>query len=145
VNGFAPKLLQVYHDLRIHIRNQKERRGTMKKKLFQGLLLVIIAAGAYGSDWSVAYAGDPCYGPHCGTGKMPRYYTLHSFLHGGKPLPVFQAAPWYLYWPYDGYFLTPAPITGPFYAPPAFPSSGANPYFPAPVVQPPSVPPASDR
>ena len=36
----------------------------------------------------------------------------------GQPLPVFQAAPWYLYWPYDGHFLTPAPIQGAFYGPP---------------------------
>ncbi len=30
----------------------------------------------------------------------------------GRTLPVFQAAPWYLYWPYDGHFLTPAPMYG---------------------------------
>jgi len=110
------------------------------KKMLQGLILVVLAGGPLGAGWSAAHAGDPCYGPHCGSGKAPRYYTLHGFLHGGKPLPVFQAAPWYLYWPYDGHFLTPAPISGPFYAPPPYPNTGVNPYFPAPVVTPPAPP-----
>lgn len=120
------------------------------KKMLQSLILVVLTGGTFGSGWSAAQAGHPCYGPHCGSGKIPRYYTLHGFLHGDKPLPVFQAAPWYLYWPYDGHFLTPAPINGPFYAPPLYPNTGVNPYFPAPVVPPPAssspaTPPAPDR
>lgn len=47
-----------------------------------------------------------------------------------QPLPAFQAAPWYLYFPYNGHFQTPAPMAGaPFYAPPGG-GYQANPYFP---------------
>jgi hypothetical protein len=51
---------------------------------------------------------------------------------GGQPLPAYQAAPWYLYWPYDGHFLTPAPVTGAFYGPPIAGNFPVNPYFPGP-------------
>ncbi len=47
-------------------------------------------------------------------------------------LPVFQAAPWYNYWPYDGHFQTPAPISGQFYGPPMTGNFPVNPYFPGP-------------
>jgi hypothetical protein len=43
-----------------------------------------------------------------------------------QPLPTFQAAPWYLYWPYDGHFQTPAPV----YAPPTVPPGYYLPYNP---------------
>lgn len=50
-----------------------------------------------------------------------------------KPkLPVFQAAPWYNYWPYDGHFLTPAPVNGQFYGPPMTGNFPVNPFFPGP-------------
>lgn len=52
--------------------------------------------------------------------------------HRNANLPAFQAAPWYLYWPYDGHFMTPAPIHGPFHAPPVGGNFPVNPYFPAP-------------
>jgi len=45
----------------------------------------------------------------------------------------FQAAPWYLYWPYDAHFQTPAPVFGVYSAPPGF-GPGASygmPFFPA--------------
>lgn len=29
-----------------------------------------------------------------------------------KPLPAFQAAPWYTYWPYNSHFQMPAPLPG---------------------------------
>ena len=36
-------------------------------------------------------------------------------------LPVYMAAPWYNYWPYDGHFQTVAPMaSGAFYPPPAY-------------------------
>jgi hypothetical protein len=41
----------------------------------------------------------------------------------------FQAAPWYLYYPYDQHFQMPAPINAPYYAPQAYGSPGLNPYF----------------
>ncbi|QJW98766.1 hypothetical protein [Frigoriglobus tundricola] len=50
-----------------------------------------------------------------------------------QKLPVFQAAPWYNYWPYDGHFLTPAPVGGPFYGPPMTGNFPVNPYFPGPM------------
>jgi hypothetical protein len=53
----------------------------------------------------------------------------------GQPHVGFLAAPWYLYWPYDAHFMTPAPVHGAYYAPPgygygAYPGY-AQPYFPA--------------
>ena len=61
----------------------------------------------------------------------------------GKPvLPVFQAAPWYLYWPYDAHFMTAAPLQGAFYPPPGIGAGyGYQPYFPAsPMNQYPGTP-----
>lgn len=54
------------------------------------------------------------------------------FWHGGQTLPVFQAAPWYLYWPYDAHFQTAAPLFGTYYAPPMSGNFPVQPYFPAP-------------
>ena len=53
--------------------------------------------------------------------------------HNNRQLPAFQAAPWYLYWPYDGHFQTPAPVHAPFYGPPVAGNFPVNPYFPAPA------------
>jgi hypothetical protein len=51
-----------------------------------------------------------------------------------KPLPAFQAAPWYTYWPYNNHFMTPAPIPGYGGGPADFNGGqsgyGMNPYFP---------------
>jgi hypothetical protein len=52
-----------------------------------------------------------------------------------KPLPAFQAAPWYTYWPYNSHFQMPAPLPG---TDPAFGGGYGgfggqgwmNPYFP---------------
>lgn len=47
-----------------------------------------------------------------------------------QPLPAFQAAPWYLYWPYNSHFMMPAPpLDEQFGAPGA--GGYTNPYFPA--------------
>jgi hypothetical protein len=48
-------------------------------------------------------------------------------------LPVYQAAPWYNYWPYDAHFLMPAPISGQFYGPPMTGNFPVNPYFPGAI------------
>ena len=48
-----------------------------------------------------------------------------------KNLPVYQAAPWYNYWPYDAHFLAPAPVSGPFYGPPLTGNFRSNLHFPA--------------
>jgi hypothetical protein len=66
----------------------------------------------------------------------PAFQRLHQFFANvHRPnLPVFQAAPWYNYWPYDGHFLTPAPISGQFYGPPMTGNFPVNPYFPGPAI-----------
>ena len=85
---------------------------------------------------STLQAGDypkppACSGPFCNSCPMK---TSHAGLFGstGQTLPVFQAAPWYLYWPYDAHFQTPAPVYGQWYGPPQANWMGApgNPYFP---------------
>lgn len=107
--------------------------------------MVIAAAAvlALAASAETAKADWGCSGPGCG---QPRNPTLASALfkpHGRHPgvnlnslhqhkLPVFQAAPWYNYWPYDGHFLTPAPVSGPFYGPPMTGNFPVNPYFPGP-------------
>ena len=76
--------------------------------------------------------GQPGKGMSCHSLNYPRYYTFGNFACGGNQLPVFQAAPWYLYWPYDGHFLTPAPVTGAFFGPAIPGNFPVNPYFPGP-------------
>ena len=104
---------------------------------FRKLLFAAVAAlgvsAVTAADASAAGNGSGCTGPFCNT---PRYPTLGSFLfrnHGQPALPTYQAAPWYLYWPYDGHFQTPAPIAAPFHAPPVAGNFPVNPYFPAPA------------
>jgi hypothetical protein len=53
---------------------------------------------------------------------------------------VLQAAPWYLYFPYNAHFMTPGPLAAPFFAPPYAGGALVNPYFPAPVQIAPPVP-----
>jgi hypothetical protein len=101
------------------------------------VIAAAVAAGFAAADspaqaWGNGNGG--CSGPFCNT---PRYPSLTSYLfrnHGSnQPLPTYQAAPWYLYWPYDGHFQTPAPVTAPFYGPPVAGNFPVNPYFPAPA------------
>jgi hypothetical protein len=89
-----------------------------------------VAAGVVGSGSLAQAQWGKCNGPMC---NQPHYPTLAAALGAGqKPLPTFQAAPWYLYWPYDAHFLTPAPVVGPWYGPPTCGNFPVNPYFPAP-------------
>ena len=70
-----------------------------------------------------------------GYAPPPKFTTAAgAFGAAQQPLPVFQAAPWYLYWPYDGHFLTPAPVQGAFYGPPGPGNFPVNPYFPGPAM-----------
>ncbi|MCI0701868.1 MAG: hypothetical protein L0241_12370 [Planctomycetia bacterium] len=112
---------------------------TTEMKLLHALVVTGAACLALALDASTAQAAGPgCNGPFC---NQPKYPTFGSYLSNHpafsgfqKPkLPAFQAAPWYMYWPYDAHFLTPAPITGPFYGPPVHGNFPVNPYFPAPV------------
>jgi hypothetical protein len=61
--------------------------------------------------------------PATGSGKLG-----HGFFQ-----PPFQAAPWYLYWPYDAHFQLPAPIGAPYY-PPQNLNTPWNPYFAHPAL-----------
>jgi hypothetical protein len=75
----------------------------MKKKL-----LVLLAAGlALLSFTPVASAAG-----HANPFNVPPSGHPISGLFKRKPLPAFQAAPWYLYWPYNLHFQTPAPMPG---------------------------------
>jgi hypothetical protein len=76
---------------------------------------------------------------HGGGGSIsPTYGHLAGLHHAGfgygagnthrAKLPVYMAAPWYLYWPYDGHFQTVAPMAyGAFYPPPAYTGNPFNP------------------
>ena len=56
------------------------------------------------------------------------FFSSRSNLTRMPTLPVYMAAPWYLYWPYDGHFQTIAPMAhGLYYPPPTF---TGNPYLP---------------
>ncbi len=91
------------------------------KKLI-AMLAAVVVVGLSAGESLAGGAVSPMsysYGGHKGG------YWLHK-----QPMPAFQAAPWYLYWPYDGHFLTPAPLTGPYYAPPTDAGMMTNPYFP---------------
>ncbi|HKB05448.1 MAG TPA: hypothetical protein VKD90_24700 [Gemmataceae bacterium] len=73
--------------------------------------------GGYGGGKfsHISGAGKFWTHPAWGTGRMPT-------------LPVYMAAPWYLYWPYDGHFQTVAPMAHGLYYPP--PSFTGNPFLP---------------
>ena len=95
--------------------------------------LVVVADAAPARAWKPGCSS--CSGGGGGGGA-----PAPTSLFGGslldrfhKPkLPVYQAAPWYNYWPYDAHFLTPAPVAGPFYGPPLTGNFPVNPYFPGP-------------
>jgi hypothetical protein len=100
--------------------------------------LAAVAVVLAGADW--ARAGDKGCNS-CGSSKLGLFSGIRShsvpppstLFQGGshhQKLPVFQAAPWYMYWPYDGHFQTPAPIHGAFYGPPMTGNFPVNPYFP---------------
>jgi hypothetical protein len=96
------------------------------KSLRTFVIAAVVAAGfAAGQAQAIGKRGCP----------PPKYTTAAAaFGAGSQPLPVFQAAPWYLYWPYDGHFLTPAPVQGAFYGPPGPGNFPVNPYFPGPAM-----------
>jgi len=75
----------------------------------------------------------PHNGPYSNQSSYPKYNTVANYVHGTyghkQPQPTFQAAPWYLYWPYDGHFMTPAPVGGQFNGPPTPGNFPVNPYF----------------
>ena len=82
---------------------------------------VAVLAAAVSSASAAGNAQPFCQncGPQFGVGSL---LIKH-------PMPAFQAAPWYMYYPYDAHFQTPAPLGGPYYAPPPG-GQLVNPYFP---------------
>lgn len=105
-------------------------------------ILTAAFAAVAALSMSVASAkadGYGCKGPFCNQSYLASLghgYSSHPLLarvthHHGPVLPVYQAAPWYLYFPYDAHFQTPAPIFG---APQGAYGLGYNgyPFFPAP-------------
>jgi hypothetical protein len=81
--------------------------------------------GGMGGKWAGLFGHD---------GKLANHPPAESNKLGkGFFQPPFQAAPWYLYWPYDAHFQLPAPIGAPYYPPQGL-GSPWNPYFPAPAV-----------
>ena len=85
-----------------------------------------------------AAAAAPSYGAAVTSGGRHGYSIwtkggLFSVFGGSHvsqmpTLPVYMAAPWYLYWPYDGHFQTIAPMAHGLYYPP--PLYTGNPYLP---------------
>ena len=98
------------------------------------LAAAVAAVLGVATDVQAAGFGTPCKGPFCNHHRSP---WLSGVGGGGQVLPVYQAAPWYLYWPYDAHFLTPAPVGGVFYPPPIPPNFPVQPYFPPPQWMPP--------
>ncbi len=80
--------------------------------------------------------GGGGYGDNGGYGHFGAKPIWTRGYFGGSPsritkmptLPVYMAAPWYLYWPYDGHFQTVAPMAHGLYYPP--PTYTGNPYMP---------------
>jgi len=93
------------------------------------IMFAVAVAVGMASTGSPAQAWErTCNGPFC---NSPRYPTLGAWLfnsHAAPALPTFQAAPWYLYWPYDGHFQMPPPGTAPSHRPPVAGNSRDNPY-----------------
>jgi hypothetical protein len=95
-----------------------------------------------------AQGSGSCANGDCGGSAAPShsyghwgakpFWTQTFFGHGAvgsggriaqmPTLPVFMAAPWYNYWPYDGHFQTVAPMAHGLYYPP--PTYTGNPYLP---------------
>ncbi len=95
-------------------------------------LLVALAAAfglllSTGTASAVGYAANPVNVPTHQNKPFQRFFLK-------QPLPAFQAAPWYLYFPYNEHFQMPAPPPGADFGPAgpgAYPSGGyTNPYFP---------------
>ena len=98
----------------------------MKKVILTAALFATLALTA--SDATAAGCSSPfCAGQG---GAYPNEGPL-SYLFHRRPVPTFQAAPWYSYWPYNAHFMTPAPIGGQFAPPPGVNGNMTNPYFPS--------------
>jgi hypothetical protein len=101
----------------------------MKKLILTLAVAALSFAAAKANPPGCATCGNGGYGGgavgHGGHGghfhKYDRFTGWFRGAHHYKPQP----APWYLYWPYNGQFMTPFPLPG-------TPGAGGlvNPYFP---------------
>ncbi|HEX4613605.1 MAG TPA: hypothetical protein VH092_35815 [Urbifossiella sp.] len=99
---------------------------TLRKCLFAAAVALAAAPG-------VASAQNMHGSPFMSQPHAPHFGPYLFANSHNRQLPAFQAAPWYLYWPYDAHFMTPAPIHAPFYGPPTGGNFPVNPYFPSPA------------
>ncbi len=84
--------------------------------------------GGHGGLYGGGYGGGGYGGGNHGCAHAGGARAGHGFFQ-----PPFQAAPWYLYYPYDQHFQMPAPIGAPFFPPQAYAHPAMNTYFPPPV------------
>lgn len=104
----------------------------MKKLLFAALVGLGFLAAATPAQAQVPAFGQ---GPSAFGANAPiNNRSLLFPLFRKQPMPAFQAAPWYLYWPYNGHFMTPAPMGGAWYGPNGgmgdiYGGGMVNPYF----------------
>jgi len=79
-------------------------------------------------------SGTASAGGYANPANVPTHDSkpFHRFFFK-QPLPAFQAAPWYLYWPYNSHFMTAAPPLDGDFGPgaPGVPGGYSNPYFPS--------------
>lgn len=94
------------------------------KKLF----VLLLAAGGLLLATSTASADGALPNPVNVPSHPSRPFAKFFFK---QPLPAFQAAPWYLYWPYNSHFMMPAPPLDEQYGAPGGGGGYTNPYFPA--------------
>jgi hypothetical protein len=87
-------------------------------------LLALAAPERAKANGPAGLFSPPCYS--CGA-NQPSYAGCRNC---GHQMPTFMAAPWYLYWPYDAHFQTPAPVFAPYFAPPTYGTVPAYPFYP---------------
>lgn len=110
------------------------------------LLVIAVACSLVLTGLTSSVQANGCGGsPFCNSGPYAGTQGGLFGLFAKSPMPAFQAAPWYHYYPYNSHFLTPAPMMSPYYAPPyvggaysgGFGGGMTNPFFPtAPQVMP---------
>ncbi len=103
-------------------------------------ILVLVSVSTKSASAQFGCPGPFCNYPHAWLGSQNRLNNggysngnqnrYFSFLqpNRGPAVPVFMAAPWYLYWPYDAHFMTSAPpsMMGGYNPPPVY---TGMPYF----------------
>jgi hypothetical protein len=96
------------------------------KKLLVALAAAVGLLITSGTASAVGYANPVNVPSHSGK-PLQRFFLK-------QPLPAFQAAPWYLYFPYNDHFQMAAPPPGADFGPGgpgAYPGGYSNPYFPS--------------